>query len=110
MNQPTITIQFGAPVTEPPTPAGRAFKPAEHWVKVANMCKNWPGLWVPVTVSGLGRDRLRAVPAEIKRGQLAAFRQWPGFEARFVNETLYVRYRDPDAITAATIAPETVNA
>ena len=100
MSSKNITLTFESPIDELPEPhasgAGRQYQPAEHWLKIGARCFQHEGQWVPVHIDGLKSSRLASIPSLIRKGKLAAFRNWPGFEARYLNGTLYVRYIDPE--------------
>lgn len=72
---------------------------APHWVRVGAACLQHEGQWVPVRIGHLSVDRHRQVVSEINNGRLAAFRNWPGFKAAYRDNTLYVRYDDPESAT-----------
>jgi hypothetical protein len=90
-----FTLTFDQPTAELPEPAQRQYEPAQHWMTIGARCLQHEGLWVPVRIEGISEARLKAVPSEIRHGKLAAFRNWPGFEARYQDGTLYVRYTAP---------------
>lgn len=91
-------VQIGQPLDELPEPAKARHEPARHWVKVGAACLQHEGKWLPVRIGHLTVDRHRQVASEIRSGKLAAFRNWPGFDARFRDGTLYVRYVDPESV------------
>lgn len=94
-------VTIGAPIdTLPPAPGpSNAGNFAPHWVKVGAACLQHEGQWLPVRIGHLSVDRHRQVVSEINAGKLAAFRNWPGFKAAYRDNTLYVRYDDPETVT-----------
>lgn len=99
MSPKPITVQIGQPVADLPTPnATPTTPPAEHWMKIAEVCRQNPGMWLPVRIGNLTVNRHRQVPGDIRRGNLYAFRdgRW---DAKYRNDQLYVRYLGEATIT-----------
>jgi hypothetical protein len=90
---PTVIPTFGMPINTLPRPEGKGYDPAPWWSEVANQCRRYPDMWIPVSMAGIKVDRLRTVPGEIRSGKLAAFRTG-SWDAAWRNEQLYVKCED----------------
>ena len=50
------TVTFGRPLNDLPESSSRhSYGPAAHWEAVATHCRQHPNLWMPVTITGMGK-------------------------------------------------------
>ncbi|SEC89380.1 hypothetical protein [Arthrobacter woluwensis] len=90
MSAPPV-VELSPPLADLPSPERTGnYEPAPHWMSVRSALLETPGMWRAVKISHLSEDRRRCVPSEVRKGNLAAFRE-PGFEAVFRNGSLYMR-------------------
>jgi hypothetical protein len=98
MSPKPITVQIGQPLADLPEPAPKTTPPAAHWMQIAEVCRQRPGMWLPVQIGSLTVNRHRQVPKEIRSGQLFAFREGR-WDAACRNGQLYVRYLGEATVT-----------
>lgn len=91
MTPKKIDVQIGQPLDTLPEAEPRTTPPARHWLKVAQAARDAAGKWIPVRIGHLTLDRHRQVGHDIRHRKPVAFRDG-GYEAHFIDGTLYVRH------------------
>ncbi len=74
-NSSKKSVQFGIPTEDVPESKGPGHDPSPWWLEVADQCRHYPNMWLPVTIDGLSESRHRQVPGDIKHGRLVAFKE-----------------------------------
>ena len=86
------TVAFGRPLNDLPESSSRhSYGPAAHWEAVATHCRQHPNLWMPVTITGMGKTSAAQAASDIRNAKRVSFRTG-SWDAAARDGQLYVRY------------------
>lgn len=90
------TVTFGRPLNDLPASTNHhGYGPAAHWEAVAAHCRKHPNLWMPVTITGMGKTAAAQAASDIRNAKRVSFRAG-SWDAAARDGQLFVRFNTID--------------